>query len=202
MVSRFTQLLARRYKGKLDKDAQDYINYAVNGANRMQKLIQDLLTYSRVSTRGNEPAPTDMNVVLGEALANLHMAIDESGTLVTNDDLPVVMADRSQLVQVFQNLIGNAIKFRSEDPPRIHVSAEKKEEEWIFSIRDNGMGIEPQYFERIFILFQRLHAGEKYRGTGIGLALCKRVIQRMGGRVWVESEPGKGSVFYFTLKGA
>lgn len=173
----------------------------MNGANRMQRLIQDLLTYSRVSTRANAPAPADMGNVLGEALANLQMTIKESGALVTNDKLPVVMADKTQLIQVFQNLIANAVKFRSDEPLRIHISARKVGPEWIFSVRDNGIGIEPQYFERIFILFQRLHAGEKYQGTGIGLALCKRIIQRLGGRIWVESEAGKGSTFYFTLKG-
>ena len=201
MVSSFTQLLARRYGDKLDQDAKDFINYAVNGANRMQRLIQDLLTYSRVSTRGGSPAPTDTGSALDEVLANLHVSIMESGALVTNDEMPVVTADRSQLVQVFQNLVGNAIKFRSDDPPRIHISAEKSGDEWIFSVEDNGIGMEPQYFDRVFALFQRLHAGEKYQGTGIGLALCKRVIQRLGGRIWVESRHGEGSTFYFTLKG-
>ena len=201
MVSSFTQLLAKRYQDKLDQDARDYIDFAVKGSNRMQRMIQDLLNYSRVVTRGRAPAPTDMDNVLDETLANLHMAISESGASVTHDALPVVMADHSQLVQVFQNLIGNSIKFRRDDPLRIHVSAGKIGDEWVFSVKDNGMGIEPQYFERIFVLFQRLHAGETYRGTGIGLALCKRIIQRLGGRIWVESEPGKGSTFYFTLKG-
>jgi PAS domain S-box-containing protein len=202
MVSSFTQLLAKRYQDKLDQDARDYIDFAVKGSNRMQRMIQDLLNYSRVVTRGRAPAPTDMDNVLDETLANLHMAISESGASVTHDALPVVMADHSQLVQVFQNLIGNSIKFRRDDPLRIHVSAGKIGDEWVFSVKDNGMGIEPLYFERIFVLFERLHAGETYRGTGIGLALCKRIIQRLGGRIWVESEPNRGSTFYFTLKGA
>ncbi|MGD0209639.1 MAG: ATP-binding protein [Desulfomonilia bacterium] len=202
MVSSFTQLLAKRYGDKLDQDARDYIDFAVKGSNRMQRMIQDLLNYSRVVTRGKEPVPTDMNKVLDETLANLHMTISESGASVTHDALPVVMADHSQLVQVFQNLIGNAIKFRRDDPLLIHVSAGTIGDEWVFSVKDNGMGIEPQYFERIFVLFERLHAGETYRGTGIGLALCKRIIQRLGGRIWVESEPTRGSTFYFTLKGA
>jgi PAS domain S-box-containing protein len=201
MVSSFTQLLAKRYRERLDQDAKDYIEFAVNGANRMQKLINDLLLYSRVTTRGASPVPEDMNVVLGEAVANLQIAIRETGAIVTNDDLPMVMADHTQLIQVFQNLIGNAVKFHGENPSRIHISAEKTGSDWKISVKDNGIGIEQQYFERIFLIFQRLHGVEKYEGTGIGLALCKRIIQRLGGSVWVESEPGKGSTFYFTLKG-
>jgi PAS domain S-box-containing protein len=201
MVSSFTQLLAKRYRDKLDQDAMDYIDFAVKGSNRMQRMIQDLLNYSRVFTRGKAPVPTDMDRVLDETLVNLHLAISDSGASITHDALPIVMADHSQLVQVFQNLIGNAIKFRRDDPLHIHVSAGKMGDEWVFSVKDNGMGIEPQYFERIFVLFERLHAGETYRGTGIGLALCKRIIVRIGGRIWVESEPDKGSTFYFTLQG-
>jgi PAS domain S-box-containing protein len=201
MVSSYTQLLARRYKDKLDQDAKDYIEFAANGANRMQRLIKDLLLYSRVTTRGAAPVPVDMKVVLGEAKDNLQVAIKETGALVTNNDLPVVAADHTQLVQVLQNLIGNAVKFRGETPPRIHISAEKTGGDWKISIQDNGIGIEPQYFERIFVIFQRLHTADKYQGTGIGLALCKRIVQRLGGNMWVESEPGQGSTFYFTLKG-
>jgi light-regulated signal transduction histidine kinase (bacteriophytochrome) len=167
----------------------------------MQRMIQDLLNYSRVISVGRAPVPIDMNSVIDETLANLHLAISDSGASVIHDFLPVVMADHSQFVQVFQNLIGNAIKFRRDDPLRIHVSAGKIGDEWVFSVKDNGMGIEPQYFERIFVLFERLHAGETYQGAGIGLALCKRIIARLGGRIWVESNPGKGSTFYFTLKG-
>jgi PAS domain S-box-containing protein len=202
MVSSFTQLLARRYEDKLDQDARDYIDFAVSGANRMQRLIQDLLIYSRVTTTKNTSVPVDMNAILDEVLTNLQVTIKESGTVVTKDHLPVVLADHTHLIQVVQNLIGNAIKFRDQASPRIHISAEKGNSEWIFSVRDNGMGIEPQYFERIFVIFQRLHAGDSYQGTGIGLTLCKRIIQGHGGRIWVESEPGKGSTFYFTLKGA
>ncbi|MGD0822668.1 MAG: ATP-binding protein [Desulfomonilia bacterium] len=201
MVSSFTQLLARRYGDKLDQNARDYIEFAVKGSNRMQRMIQDLLNYSRVISVGRAPVPIDMNSVIDETLANLHLAISDSGASVIHDFLPVVMADHSQFVQVFQNLIGNAIKFRRDDPLRIHVSAGKIGDEWVFSVKDNGMGIEPQYFERIFVLFERLHAGETYQGAGIGLALCKRIIARLGGRIWVESNPGKGSTFYFTLKG-
>jgi PAS domain S-box-containing protein len=199
MVSSYTQLLERRYKDKLDADAKEFIAYAVDGATRMQRLIQDLLAYSRVSSKGKPLNPTDCNAVLGQVRINLSVAIEESNARVTHDELPIVMADETQLVQVFQNLIGNAIKFCSEEPPRIHVSAEKNEKEWIFSVRDNGKGIDPQYHERIFVIFQRLQGKGEYPGTGIGLAICKRIIERHGGRIWVESEYGKGSTFYFTI---
>jgi hypothetical protein len=199
MVSSFTQLLARRYKDQLDDDARDFISYAVDGANRMQELINDLLTFSRVNTRGQPFTPTDCNVALGRARANLRMAIEESEALVTNDELPTVMADEGQLTRLFQNLIDNAIKFAGDEPPRVHVSAERAEGEWVFSVRDNGIGIEPQYRERIFVIFQQLHGPEDYGGTGIGLAICKRIVERHGGRIWVESELGEGSTFHFTL---
>lgn len=199
MVSSYTQLLERRYKDKLDADAKEFIAYAVDGANRMQRLIQDLLAYSRVSSRGRPLTPADCNAVLGHVHINLSVAIEENSARVTHDELPLVMADETQLVQVFQNLIGNAIKFHAEEPPRIHVSAEKNEKEWIFSVKDNGKGIDPQYHERIFVIFQRLQGKGEYPGTGIGLAICKRIIERHGGRIWVESEPGKGSTFYFTI---
>jgi PAS domain S-box-containing protein len=199
MVSSYTQLLERRYKGKLDNDAQEFIAYAVGGANRMQLLIQDLLSYSRVSTRGKLFKPADCNVVLGQARANLDVVMRENNALVTNDELPTVMADETQLLEVFQNLIGNAIKFRNKELPHVQVSAEKYKNEWVFSVQDNGKGIDPEYFARIFVIFQRLHAKEEYPGTGIGLAICKRIVERHGGRIWVESEPGNGSTFYFTI---
>ena len=199
MVSSYTQLLERRYKDKLDADAKEFIAYAVDGANRMQRLIQDLLAYSRVSSRGRPLKPTDCNDVLGQVRINLSVTIEENNAMVTHDELPIVMADETQLVQVFQNLIGNAIKFHSEEPPRIHVSAEKNKKEWIFSVRDNGKGIDPQYHERVFFIFQRLQSKGEYPGTGIGLAICKRIIERHDGRIWVESEPGKGYTFYFTI---
>lgn len=198
MVSSYTQLLAQRYRGELDADANEFIGFAVDGANRMQQLINDLLAYSRVNTRGGPFDPTDCSTALGRARANLSVAIEESGALVTNDDLPTLWADKTQLVQVFQNLIGNAIKFRGEQPPRVHVSARQEGDEWLFSIRDNSIGIDAQYFERIFVIFQRLH-GREHTGTGIGLAICQRIVERHGGRIWVESEPGKGSIFYFTI---
>ena len=199
MVSSYTQLLARRYQGKLGADADEFIAYAVDGANRMQGLINDLLAYSRVGTRAKGFEPADCAAVLEQALANLKAAIDKDGAVVTHDPLPTVMADNLQLVQLFQNLIGNAIKFHVEEPPRIHVSAEQKGNEWVFSVRDNGIGIDPQYAERIFVIFQRLHAREEYPGTGIGLAICKKIVERRGGRIWVESQPGTGSTFYFTI---
>jgi len=209
MVSSYTQLLARRYQGQLDADADDFIAFAVDGANRMQRLINDLLTWARVATRGKSLEPTDCNSTLGQARVNLSAAIEESNALVTNDDLPTVMADEAQLVRLFQNLIDNAIKFRGQEPPRVHVSAERLPlpqagegrggGEWVFSVRDNGIGIEPQYHERIFVIFQQLHGKEEYPGTGIGLAICKRIVERHGGCMWVESELGEGSTFYFTI---
>jgi len=199
MVASYVQLLERRYKGELDDDADEFIAYAVDGATRMKQLINDLLAYSRVGTRGKEFAPTDCQAVLERALTNLRMAIEESGATVTHDPLPTVMADDIQLEQLFQNLIGNAIKFRSKQPPEIHIGAGRDDGEWRFSVRDNGIGIDPQYTERIFAIFQRLHTPGEYPGTGIGLAVSKRIVERHGGRIWVESEPGKGSVFYFTI---
>ncbi|MCX6027391.1 MAG: ATP-binding protein, partial [Chloroflexi bacterium] len=201
MVSSYTQLLAKRFEGQLDRDAQDFIGYAVDGANRMQRLIQDLLMYSRVTTRGRPYELVDLHQVLGEAVANLQAAISESGALVSNGDLPALIADRTQLVQVFQNLIGNAIKFHKEvEPPRVHISARRDGEEWIISVKDNGIGIDPKHFSRLFVIFQRLHGPQQYPGTGIGLALCQRIVARHGGRIWVESAPGQGSEFLFTLK--
>ena len=199
MVSSYTQLLEKRYVDQLDQNAKEFISYAVDGASRMQRLIQDLLAYSRVGTKGKPLKPTDCNTVLGQARANLTRAIEESGAVVTNDELPTVMVDETQLVQVFQNLIGNAIKFHRKELPRIHVSGEKNGDECVISVMDNGMGIDPQYYERIFLIFERLHGKEEYPGTGVGLAICKRIVERHGGRIWVESEPGKGSTFYFTI---
>ncbi len=200
MVTSYLQLLERRYKGALDEDADDFIAYAVDGATRMQMLIRDLLTYSRVSTHAKPFEPTNCNDILNHARANLEIAIHESAATVTSDDLPTITADATQLTQVFQNLIGNAVKFRrKEEPPRVHVTAERKEDEWLFSVRDNGIGIAPEHTERIFLIFQRLHTRDEYPGTGIGLAVCKKIVERHGGRLWVESEPGKGSTLYFTI---
>ncbi len=204
MVSSYTELLKRRYEGKLDHDADEFIDFAVDGANRMQTLIQDLLSYSRVGTRGKPLTPTDCEDILEDVLANLKLSIEDNSAVVTHDALPTLDADASQLIRLFQNLIGNAIKFRGDNPPHIRMSAEQKGDEWEFLVADNGIGIEPKYFERIFVIFQRLHGRDEYSGTGIGLAICKKIVERHGGRMWVESEQGKGSTFYFTIpaKGA
>lgn len=200
MVASYTQLLQKRFKGKLDADADDFIGYAVEGAKRMQRLITDLLTYSRVTTQGNAFQPVDCHAVFGQAVNDLRLAIEEAGAAVTYDRLPVVMGDAAQLGQLFQNLVFNAIKFRrDEEPPRVHAAAALRQGEWLFSIRDNGIGIDPQYADRIFVIFQRLHNPDEYPGTGIGLALCKKIVEHHGGRIWVESQLGQGATFCFTL---
>ncbi len=199
MVASYVQLLERRYKGKLDSDADEFIAYTVDGAFRMQRMIQDLLAYSRVGTKGKEFEMMDSTHALGQAVANLFGAIDESGAIVINDNLPTVKADETQIAQLFQNLIDNAIKFRGKEPPRIHIGVKKKACEWLFSVHDNGIGIDSQYGERIFEIFQRLHEKEKYPGTGIGLSICKRIVERHGGRIWMESKPRNGTTFFFTI---
>ncbi len=199
MIASYTQLLARRYKGKLDPEADDFIGYAVDGANRMQRLIQDLLAYARVDTQAQVFAPTSLEAVVGHALDNVRAAVEESRAVVTHDPLPTVMADERQLLQLFQNLLSNALKFRGDQPPRVHVSAERHDHEWRFAVRDNGIGIDPQYADKIFVIFQRLHNIGEYPGTGIGLAICKKIVERHGGRIWLESQPGQGATFYFTL---
>jgi signal transduction histidine kinase len=199
MVSSYTQLLERRYSDKLDDDAREFIGYAVDGANRMQRLINDLLDFSRLSTRGRPLVPTDIAEVLGIVRANLSLALEEAGALVTNDELPWVVADAGQMGQLFQNLIGNAIKFRNGARPHVHVGAVESPTHWQFSVHDDGIGIEPEYFERIFVIFQRLHTKDEYSGTGIGLALCRRIVERHGGTIWVESKLHEGSTFYFTI---
>lgn len=199
MVTSYVQLLAKRYKNQLDADADDFIGYAVDGVNRMQQLINDLLTYSRVGTKGKEFKPTDCNHILQLVLVNLKTAIEESGAEITSDSLPTVMADGSQLIQLFQNLLSNAIKFRSGNSLKIHVGVTRTSGEWLFSVRDNGIGIKPEFFERIFLIFQRLHGRGEYPGTGIGLAICKKIVERHEGRIWLDSEPEKGTIFYFTI---
>jgi PAS domain S-box-containing protein len=202
MVASYTQLLSRRYKGKLDPDADEFIAFAVDGASRMQRLIQDLLAYSRVGTKGQDLLSTSSEDAFQRSLINLRGAIEDSGALVTHDSLPSVLADEMQLVQLFQNLVGNAIKYQNPGIPRIHVSATQNgQNKWIFSVRDNGLGIDPQYFERIFGMFQRLHKREEFAGTGIGLAICKKIVERHGGSISVESQPGRGSTFRFGLAG-
>ena len=199
MVASYTQLLAKRYRGRLDSDADEFIAYAVDGAHRMHGLINDLLAYSRVGTRGKEFVPVDCESVLRAALINLKAAIEETQAVVTHDNLPAICADQTQLIQVFQNLIANALKFHGPESPRIHVSGTEVDAEWRFSVSDNGIGIAPQDAERIFVLFQRLHAGHEYPGTGMGLAISKKIIERHGGTIWVQSEPGKGSTFTFSI---
>lgn len=200
MVASYTQLLAKRYKGRLDAEADEFIAYAVDGSNRMQGLIQDLLAYSRAGTNGKAVRRISSENALKEALMNLQATIAESGAVVTHDSLPAITTDETQLVQVFQNLVGNAIKYHGPEAPRVHVSATKSGgKEWIFSVRDNGMGIDPQHFDRIFVIFQRLHGREEFAGTGIGLAICKKILEQQGGRIWVESQPEKGSTFHFAL---
>ncbi|HSO49304.1 MAG TPA: ATP-binding protein [Acidimicrobiia bacterium] len=203
MVASYTQLLARRYKGQLDADADEFIAFAVDGASRMQRLIEDLLSFSRVGTKGQPMAPTSSEGALQQALSNLDVAMSDSGAQVTYDPLPTVLADEIQLVQLFQNLVDNAIKYRRPGVPMIHVSSsDNGDHTWRFSVKDNGLGIEPKYFERIFGMFERLHQRDEFAGTGIGLAICKKIVERHGGRISVESQPGEGSTFHFGLMGA
>lgn len=199
MIASYTQLLAKRYRGKLDAQADEFIAFAVDGANRMQTLINDLLTYSRVGRREAALGPTDCGSVLERALADLTLAVDESGAVISHDPLPTVLGDETQLGQLFHNLLANAIKFRGTQPPRVHVSAERNGTEWRFAVRDNGIGIAPEHAERIFVIFQRLNTREEYPGTGIGLAICKKIVERHAGTIWVESEPGRGATFRFSL---
>jgi signal transduction histidine kinase len=199
MVSGFMQLLERHAGGKLDATADKYIHFAVDGAKRMQQLIDDLLAYSRVGTKGGQLAPTGSGEALQRAVANLRTAIEQRGAQVTQGELPVLRADATQLAQLFQNLVGNAIKFAGEKAPKVHVEARRDEDLWTFAVRDNGIGIDPEFSEKIFVIFQRLHTRDQYPGTGIGLAICKKIVERHGGRIWVESTPGEGSTFYFTL---
>lgn len=201
MVTSYLQLLKKRYQDRLDDDAHEFIAYAVDGTTRMRRLIDDLLAYSRVSTRDRLFEPIDCEELLAQALSNLAIAIKDSDALITHSSLPSVMADSTQLVRVFQNLIGNAIKFRADRRPQIHISAEQQGGEWIFSVKDNGIGIPSEYLKRIFIIFSRLHTQAEYPGTGIGLAICRKVVERHGGRIWVDSQPGEGATFFFTIPG-
>ena len=199
MIRNYLQLLQQRYKSELDPNAHDFINFALDGSKRMNQLIHDLLAYSRVGTHGKELVVTECDQALEDALANLTVAIEESKAEVTRDSLPPVIGDEVQLTQLFQNLIGNAVKFRGEAAPKVHVGVQRKGNEWEFTVRDNGIGIAEQDFQRIFVVFQRLHNREKYPGTGIGLSVCQKIVERHGGRIWVESKPGKGTTFHFTI---
>jgi two-component system, chemotaxis family, sensor kinase Cph1 len=199
MIASYLQLLERKYKGKLDSKADKYIHFSVDGATRMQKLIDDLLEFSRVTTHAKEFKPTDLESIFTQVQSNLEVSIKENNALISHDPLPTLMVDKTQITQVFQNLISNALKFRSESQPEIKISAEKRKNDWLFEVKDNGIGIDPKHSDRIFEVFKRLHKKKDYPGTGIGLSICKKIIERHGGQIWVESELGKGSIFYFTL---
>ena len=198
-IAGFTKLLARRYRDQTDRDPDNLAARTINAATRMQAAVNDLLAYSRVGRDVQTVEPTDTGAIVDQVIDDLRDAIEEAGAVVTHDSLPTVMANKSLLVQVYGNLIGNAVKFHGEEPLRVHVSAELVDEEWVLSVRDNGLGIDSQYAERIFVIFQRLQPRDEYPGTGIGLAICKKAVERLGGRIWVDSEPGAGSTFYFTL---
>jgi light-regulated signal transduction histidine kinase (bacteriophytochrome) len=198
-VRGFVQLLQKKYSNQLDAEADTFIEFAVDGTKRMETLIKDLLAYARVGSRGKEPVPIDAGAALRQAMDNLSASIQEVGAEVTHGQLPTVKADPSQLPQLFQNLLGNAIKFHGEAPPKIHVDARRDGDCWQFSVRDNGIGIAPKLHDEIFEVFRRLHTQKQYAGTGIGLAICKKIVDRHGGRIWVESQPGQGAIFYFTI---
>ena len=198
-VAGCVQVLKKRYQGHLDNRGDELIAHTVDGVSRMQTLIDDLLSYSRVGTRGGAFEASDCNVILARALANLEASSADSGAVITHDRLPILKVDAAQMTQLFQNLVGNAIKFRGQEPPSINVAACRHEGQWLFSVSDNGIGMQPEYFERIFGIFQRLHTRTEYPGTGIGLAICKKIVERHGGRISVESEPGRGSTFSFTI---
>lgn len=199
MVAAYTQLLAERYQGKLDANADKYMNYAVDGALRMQNLVRDLLAFSRVGRNGREPRPVDLTGVVRLVLSNLQTLIRETNAEVKFDQLPEAVVDATQMVQLFQNLIANAIKFRGPNPARVSITAERNDREWTFSVADNGIGIAPEHADTVFVIFKRLHTHAEYPGSGIGLAICKKIVEQHGGRIWVESQPGQGSTFKFTL---
>ena len=199
MVASYTRLLAEEYEDLLDDEGKKYIRYATDGAKRMQALIDDLLAYSRVGRAQLPPQPVDLNVVMGVVRDNLASFLEESAGLLEVGDLPTVAGNRTLFVQLLQNLVANAIKFRGDKPPLICVSCQHRDDELVIAVEDNGIGIAPQYHDRIFQVFQRLHSRGEYEGTGIGLAVCKKIVEQHGGRIWVESEPGQGTTFYFTL---
>ncbi|HEX7468102.1 MAG TPA: ATP-binding protein, partial [Methanobacterium sp.] len=199
MVSSFTQLIQSRYLGKLDKEADEFIDFIVEGSRRMEILLDDLLSYSRITSAEGKYKEINLNSIIEECMFNLKLAIEENNAEITWDHLPTVFVNKTQMIHVFQNLIANAIKFRSSDTPKIHISAQIEENQLILSVSDNGIGIDLQYSERIFEVFQRLHRRDEYEGTGMGLFLTKKILERHNGHIWVESESGNGSTFYFTL---
>lgn len=201
MISSYTQIIARKYGNKLDEKGHQYIGFAVDGAQRMQALINGLLDYSRVGSRGAELQAVDMNKVMDTVMTNMHVSAERARATITVGEMPPVLGDEQQLVQAFQNLLSNALKFRGEKTPEIEIGVRRKKKEYVFSIRDNGIGIDQRHFERMFVVFQRLHTREEYAGHGIGLAITKRIVERHGGRMWVESAPGQGSTFFLTLQG-
>lgn len=199
MVVSYLELLDRRYHAKLDDEAREFIGFAVEGATRMQRLIADLLAYSRVRSDRRNPAPIDLEEALSAAVENLRAAIQESAAEITHDALPQIVADRTEMVQLLQNLLSNALKFRGDRQPQIHVGAAERPGAWELAVSDTGIGIAPEHLDRIFVIFHRLHSGSRYPGTGIGLAICKKIVEGKGGRIWAESVPGVGSSIHFTL---
>lgn len=200
MVSAYTQLLNRKYQGKLDAQADDYIRFAVQGAQRMEVLVRDILVYTQAANAAREDAgPVDANAVMEKVLSNLQQSIEDRGAVVKVGELPTLNMHEIHLMQLLQNLVGNAVKYGGERDPKVSVQAVRKESEWLFSVQDNGIGIDPKYKERVFGLFQRLHSSSEYAGTGIGLAICRKIVERYGGRIWVESSLGEGSTFFFAL---
>jgi light-regulated signal transduction histidine kinase (bacteriophytochrome) len=199
MVTSYTNLLSKRYGHQLDSDAHEFMSFSIDGAKRMSVLINDLLTYSRVGTKGKQFTTVDADAILRNTVSVLQVAIGECGAVVTHDKLPIVRGDDVQLGQLLQNLIGNGIKYRNGNAPKVHISCRPNGDQWLFSVEDNGIGIDPKFADKIFVIFQRLHTKEAYPGTGIGLAVCKKIVERHGGKIWVESQPSVGSTFYFTI---
>ncbi|HEX7467520.1 MAG TPA: ATP-binding protein, partial [Methanobacterium sp.] len=199
MITSFLQLLKRRYKDQLDQDANEFIGFAIDGAKRLDSMTNDLLLYSRITSEKREVKPVNFEQVLEEALTNLKVQIEENNAVITHDPLPTINSDEQLKVQLFQNIIGNAIKYRSQKTPHIHVSAAKEKTQYLFSIKDNGIGMSPEHLKKIFTIFQRLHTREEYEGTGIGLAIAQKIVHQQGGQIWAESELGKGTIFYFTI---
>ncbi len=195
----FSQLLEDKYRDKIDKDGKEFIQFITDGAKKMNTLIKDLLSYSRITTHAKPSKLHNIEKILKNVLYNLQESIKESDAVITYDKLPIIKVDRTQFTQLFQNLLSNAIKFRREEPPKIHIGAKKINAEWLFSVKDNGIGIDSKFFDKLFNIFYRLHTKEEYPGTGIGLPICKKIVQRYSGKIWVESEIGKGSIFYFTI---